>query len=137
MKLSINEEFLRSAKEKKVQGRESSSGNGGHDRTAAVCDYCKKRLYVSKVSPTILVLHAVSQPVHPTEGTDVQETLIRKYHLFLPGYDWHRSTAHCSINSLGSLLQCTVEICFFREPRINKGQLQGLLLVPLGSPYAT
>lgn len=97
----------------------------------------KKRLYVSKVSPTILVLHAVSQPVHPTEGTDVQETLIRKYHLFLPGYDWHRSTAHCSINSLGSLLQCTVEICFFREPRINKGQLQGLLLVPLGSPYAT
>lgn len=119
MKLSINEEFLRSAKEKKVQGRERSSGTSGHHRTAAVCDYCKKkRLYVSKVSPTVLVLHAVSQPVHPTEGTDVQETLIRKYHLFLPGYDWHRmsGTAHCSINSLGSLLQSTVEICFFREP---------------------
>lgn len=92
----------------------------------------KKRLYVSKVSPTVLVLHAVSQPVHPTEGTDVQETLIRKHHLFLPGYDWHRSAAHCSINSLGSLLQC-----FFCEPRIEKGQLQSLLLVPLGSPYAT
>lgn len=54
----------------------------------------KQWLYVSK--RTILVLHAVSQPVHLTEGTDVQETLIRKCHLFLPGYDWHHSTAPCA-----------------------------------------
>lgn len=56
----------------------------------------KQWLYISKVSPTILVLHAVSQPVHHTEGTDVQETLNRKCHLFLPGYDWHHSTAPCA-----------------------------------------